>query len=220
MTAVQRTTKTESSTASGASPHRTGVLRRGHQRVLGEAAPIPLWPKSAVRVAFGVMFAIDAFFKWRIGFHKTFLDVVKEAGDGQPSWLHWWFKFWYDTVQPYPHVWAYSIAVIETLLALALIVGFARKITYILTAVTALGIWAVAEGFGGPYTSTSTDIGAGILYTVVALSLLVLSLQCGPSRYSVDYLLEKRISWWHWVAETGAHWHPSPAKKPPGQVAT
>jgi nitrite reductase (NO-forming) len=196
------------------------VPRNTHQSSLAEAAPAPVWPKTAVRIALGVMLAIDAFFKWRIGFHKEFLTIVKEAGEGQPSWLHWWFKFWYDTVQPHHHVWAYSIAVIETLLAFALILGFARKVTYILTAITTFGIWAVAEGFGGPYTSTSTDIGAGIVYTVVAISLLVLSLQCGPSRYSVDYYIEKRVSWWHWIAEFGAHNHPAPGERQPEPVSS
>jgi nitrite reductase (NO-forming) len=188
---------------------------RTHQHPTGAAKPVPLWPKSAVRIALGVILAIDAFFKWRIGFHREFLSVIKGAGDGQPGWLHWWFKFWYDTVQPHPHIWAYSIAAIETLLALALILGFARKITYIVTAIVAFGIWAVAEGFGGPYSATSTDIGAGIMYSVAALSLLVLSLQCGPSRYSVDYLIEQRVSWWHRVAEFGAHWHPAPREVRP-----
>ena len=189
-----------------------------HHRPLGESAPVPTWPKAAVRIGFGVIFAIDAFFKWRIGFHRTFVTVVKEAGEGQPSWLHWWFKFWLDTVSPHHHVWAYSIAAIETLIALALILGFARKTTYIVTALVSLGIWGVAEGFGGPYTSTSTDIGAAVMYAVVAISLLVLSLQCGRSRYSVDYYIEKRVSWWHWVAEFGAHNHPAPSERAPTPV--
>lgn len=195
------------------------VLYKPHQRTIGSDALIPVWPKSAVRIAFGVVFAIDAFFKWRIGFHKTFVTVIKEAGDGQPSWLHWWFKFWLDTISPHHHVWAYSIAVIETLIALALILGFARKTTYIVTALVSLGIWAVAEGFGGPYTSTSTDIGAAVMYAFVAAALLVLSLQCGPSRYSVDYYIEKRVSWWHWVAEFGAHNHPAPETRGSQTVA-
>ena len=185
-----------------------------HREPLGPAASIPTWPKAAVRISFGVVLAIDAFFKWRIGFHRTFVDVIKEAGEGQPSWLHWWFKFWLDTVTPHHHVWAYSIAAIETLLAVALILGFARKTTYIVTALVSLGIWSVAEGFGGPYTATSTDVGAAIMYSFVAVSLLVLSLQCGPSRYSVDYYIEKRVSWWHWIAEFGAHNHPVPIENP------
>jgi uncharacterized membrane protein YphA (DoxX/SURF4 family) len=203
------------------------ALRAVHHREIGPTAPLPTWPKSAVRIGFGLIWAVDAAFKWRPGFHKGFLGMVKESGEGQPGWLHWWFNFWYNTIQPHPHVWAYSIAVIETVLALALIFGFARKITYILTAITGLGIWTIAEGFGGPYTSTSTDIGAAVMYAVVALSLLVLSLQCGPSRLSLDYVIEKRVSWWHWVAEFGAHNHPAPAEKasapltpPAGSVST
>jgi nitrite reductase (NO-forming) len=165
-----------------------------------------------------VIWGIDAVFKWKLGFHKEFLSLVKESGEGQPSWLHWWFKFWTNTITPHPHVWAYSIAVIETLIAVALIFGFARKITYIVSALTAIGVWAVAEGFGGPYTSTSTDIGAAVIYAFVSAALLALSLQCGPSRLSVDYWLEKRISWWHWVAEFGAHNHPAPVKKAPAPL--
>jgi nitrite reductase (NO-forming) len=187
-----------------------GLPQRTHERTLGSAAQVPDWPKSAVRIGFGLILAIDAAFKWRPGFHRDFLTMINEAGEGQPSWLHWWFKFWSNTIAPHPHVWAYSIAGIETLLALALIFGFARKTTYIVTAIVCFGIWSVAEGFGGPYTSTSTDIGAAIMYSVVAVSLLVLSLQCGPSRLSVDYYIEKRVSWWHWVAEFGAHNHPAP----------
>lgn len=190
-------------------------LRPVHHHELGEAAPVPTWPKSAVRISFGVIWGVDAAFKWKIGFHKEFIGLVKESSEGQPSWLHWWFKFWIDTISPHHHVWAYSIAAAETLIALALIFGFARKTTYIVSALTALGVWAVAEGFGGPYTSTSTDIGAAVIYAFVSAALLVLSLQCGPSRYSVDYYIEKRLSWWHWVAEFGAHNHPTPAVEEP-----
>jgi len=186
------------------------MLSRGHEhsRTLGAAAPVPIWPKSAVRIVFGLILAVDAAFKWRPAFHKDFLMMVQGAGQGQPSWLHWWFTFWANTVAPHPYIWAYSIAVIETLLALALIFGFARKVTYILTAIVSMGIWTVAEGFGGPYTASSTDIGAAVMYAVVAMLLLVLSLQCGPSSYSLDHYIEKKISWWHWVAEVGAHNHP------------
>jgi nitrite reductase (NO-forming) len=189
-------------------------VRINHDRVIGEKARVPTWPKSAVRIAFGVVWAIDAAFKWRPGFHKEFLTMINKAGEGQPNWLHWWFKFWSETITPHPHVWAYGIASIETLIAAALILGFARKVTYIVTIITSLAIWSIAEGFGGPYTATSTDVGAAIMYAFVGASLLVLSLQCGPSRYSVDYYIEKRVSWWHWVAEFGAHNHPVPIDKP------
>jgi nitrite reductase (NO-forming) len=188
-------------------------LRTQHHRVTGEAAPVASWPKSAFRISFGLIWLIDAFFKWRPGFHTGFMDTVKGAADGQPSWLHWWFKFWIATIQPHPHVWAYGVAALETLIALALILGFARKVTYIVTIISGLIIWAVAEGFGGPYTASSTDIGAAVIYAWVAFGLLMLELQAGTSRYSVDYYLEQRIPWWHKVAEFGAHNHPAPGEQ-------
>ena len=120
---------------------------------------------------------------------------------GQPGWLKPWFHFWINLQHPRAMFFAYLVAVIESLIAVALIAGFARKITYILVVITGLGIWAVAEGFGGPYTSSSTDIGAAVMYAVVALGLLALNYEAGPSRFSVDYWIEQRVSWWHRIAE-------------------
>ena len=42
-------------------------------------------------------------------------------------------------------------AATETYLALGLITGSARKLTYSLGIVYGLFVWSVAEGFGGPY---------------------------------------------------------------------
>jgi nitrite reductase (NO-forming) len=57
--------------------------------------------------------------------------MVKSAAEGQPGWLHWWFHFWVNLVSPRPGFFAYMTAVIETLIAVALILGFARKLTYV-----------------------------------------------------------------------------------------
>ena len=112
-----------------------------------------------------------------------------------------------------PHLtfFAYLIAVVETLIALALIAGFARKITYSAAIVFSLLIWATAEGFGGPYTSGASDVGTAIIYAVVFAALLALSYYAGPSRYSADYYIEKKINWWWKVAEMR---RPAPAQAP------
>lgn len=171
--------------------------------------------KDAFRIGFGVIWLIDGFFKWRPGFHKEFVDMVNSAGQGQPSWLHWFFRLTHDVITPHPHVWAYGVATLETLIGLALIFGFARKTTYIVALLTGLGVWAVAEGFGGPYNSGSTDIGAAVMYAVVALGLLALNYEAGPSRFSVDYLIEQRIPWWHRVAEVeGSRRKRAPSARP------
>lgn len=113
---------------------------------------------------------------------------------------------------------AYLVAVAETLLAVALIAGLARKLAYLSAIAFSVLIWATAEGFGGPYTSGASDIGTAVIYAVVFAGLLTLSAYAGPARYSVDYYLEQKISWWWKVAEVrrpATAPKPAPAAVPP-----
>jgi nitrite reductase (NO-forming) len=136
------------------------------------------------------------------------MSVIMGEAQGQPGWLRPWFNFWIRFQHPDAIVLAYLAAIIETLIALALIAGFARKLTYLAAIAFSLLIWGTAEGFGGPYTSGASDIGTAIIYAVVFAGLLMLSYYSGPARYSADYYLEKKISWWWRVAETR---RPAPA---------
>jgi nitrite reductase (NO-forming) len=169
------------------------------------------WPKDALRVAFGVIWAIDAGLKWAPGFRSGYLDTIKGIASGQPGWLKPWFHFWITLQSPHAGFFAYLVAVIETLIALALIFGLARKLTYISAIVFSLLIWSTAEGFGGPYTSGSSDIGTAVIYAVVFGGLLALNYYGGPSRYSVDYYIEKKVSWWWKLAEMRRPVEPEPA---------
>ena len=108
---------------------------------------------------------------------------------------------WANLQSPHPTVYAYLVAVLETLVALAILFGVARKVSYFAAAAFSVVIWAAAEGFGGPYTSGASDIGTAIIYALVFMCLLTLSMYTGPDTYSVDHYLEKRISWWWKVAE-------------------
>jgi nitrite reductase (NO-forming) len=157
--------------------------------------------KDAFRIAFGLIWLIDAALKWEPAFRSGFTADLRMAAQGQPGWLHGWFHLWINMVAPNSGFFAYSTAVIETLIAVAVIVGFARKFTYISAALFSILIWATAEGFGGPYTSSSTDIGTAVIYAVVFMGLLTLDHETSPSRFSVDSLIERRVSWWHRIAE-------------------
>ena len=159
------------------------------------------WPKAALRITFGLIWAIDASLKWLPGFRASYMSTIMGIAQGQPGWLRPWFNFWIDLQHPRAMLFAYVVAVIETLIAAGLILGFARKLTYISAATFSLLIWATAEGFGGPYTAGASDIGTAVIYAVVFLGLLALSYYAGPARYSLDYHLEKRISWWWRIAE-------------------
>jgi nitrite reductase (NO-forming) len=168
------------------------------QEATGRCTP---WPKDALRVSFGIIWLIDALLKWLPGFRSGYMSVIMAEAQGQPGWLKPWFDFWIRFQHPQSMFLAYLAAVIETLIALALIAGFARKLTYSAAIVFSLLIWGTAEGFGGPYTSGASDIGTAIIYAVVFAALLALSYYAGPSRYSADHYIEQHISWWWRVAE-------------------
>jgi uncharacterized membrane protein YphA (DoxX/SURF4 family) len=169
------------------------------------------WPKDVLRITFGVIWLIDAMLKWLPGFRASYMGVIMSEAQGQPGWLLPWFHFWIRFQHPDAMFLAYLAAVLETLIAVGLIAGFARKLTYLSAIVFSLLIWGTAEGFGGPYTSGASDIGTAIIYAVVFAGLLTLSYYAGPARFSADYYLEKKISWWWRVAEMR---RPAPAEAP------
>jgi len=175
------------------------------------ARSLPAWPKDAIRISFGIVWLIDATLKWLPGFRASYMSTIMGEAQGQPGWLKPWFDFWIRFQHPYAMPLAYLVAVAETLIALALIAGFARKITYISAIVFSLLIWATAEGFGGPYTSGAADIGTAIIYAMVFAALLTLSAYAGPARYSADYYIEQKVSWWWKLAEIR---RPIPADAP------
>ena len=159
------------------------------------------WPKTLLRVGFGAIWLIDAILKWLPGFRADYMSTIMGEADGQPGWTKPWFDFWTNLQHPAATFFAYFVAAIETLIAVALIAGFARKYTYLAAAVFSVLIWATAEGFGGPYTTGASDVGTAVIYAVVFAGLLALSAYAGPARYSADYYLERRYSWWWHLAE-------------------
>lgn len=152
------------------------------------------------RVIFGAIWAIDAIFKWQPAFSQGFSAMIASAAQDQPSWLNPWFHFWLHFLSLNPHLFATITAIIESLIALALLFGLARRATYISGAVFSLLVWGVAEGFGGPYTIGSTDIGTAIMYAVVFFALYGLDQMTIPPKWSIDNYLTKRIPWWSIIA--------------------
>jgi nitrite reductase (NO-forming) len=155
-------------------------------------------------VLFGVIWGIDAFLKWRPGYRHSYLDNLKQAAQGQPHWLHDWFHFWINLQAGSPLLWATLTGIAETVLALVLLLGVARRAGYIIGSLYALLIWSVAEGFGGPYDAGSTDIGTGIVYVMMFITLLAFAPPARRERLSLDRLLVERLGWWRWLAEPHA----------------
>jgi len=157
--------------------------------------------KTAVRVVFGFVWAIDGALKFQPGVADSLPQMVSDAGQGQPGWLQPWFAFWSQTVSANPGFFTTTIGLLELSVALALLFGFMRKIAYTGGIFLSLVIWSVPEGFGGPYGPSSTDIGTGIIYAFVFLLLMVINATFGPSRWSLDYAIERRWAAWTRIAE-------------------
>lgn len=156
---------------------------------------------AAVRIVFGLIFAIDAYLKWRPGFASSFTGQVSGAAQGQPGWLLPWFHLWSHLISLAPTAWAYAVAVAESLIAVALVTGLARQVTYFAAAAYTFFLWAIPEGFGGPYKGGATDIGTGIIYTVLFLALYHLDTLADESPLSLDPLIERRIPRWRALSE-------------------
>jgi len=152
---------------------------------------------ASLRIAFGVIWFVDAVLKWQPAFQANFSQIVASVAHGQPGFLTWWFSIWQVIVTGRAPIFAVLTATTETYLAFALIAGFARKFTYTIGIAYGLFVWSVAEGFGGPYVpGTTTDVGAAIIYSLVFWALLLVD----AGRMSVDRLIAARIPAWRRIA--------------------
>ncbi len=131
---------------------------------------VPTWRLRGigiVRIIFGLIWAIDAWFKWQPSFLDTITSMLNDKLKGQPLATQAWLTFWIHTVNLDPAFFAHLVAITETLLAIGLILGAFSNSIYVIGSVLSVLIWATAEGFGGPYDTGSVDIGASIIYAVV-----------------------------------------------------
>ncbi len=156
---------------------------------------------SAVRTAFGLMWAIDAYLTWRPEFAAHYVGYLQNATHGQPSWLLAWINLWISLVTPATGAFIWLTRIIETLIAIGLLFGLARKATYIIGGLFSLLLWSTAEGFGGPYTTGASNLGPAMVYVLLFAALLLFERLVGRTPYSLDYYLEQRFPRWTTVAE-------------------
>ena len=157
-----------------------------------------------LRLAFGLVWLIDAYLKWQPAFINGYTSNVADGAKGQPGWLRPWFHFWRHLARADPHLLAYATAVIETLIAAGLILGFARRTVYVGGVLWSLAIWTIPEGFGGSFVAGATDIGTAIMYALVFGVLYTLeSLPTLTGAWSLDHRVERLAPWWRILAEPG-----------------
>lgn len=156
---------------------------------------------GALRAAFGLVWAIDAYFKWQPAFFNNYLSYITGIVSGQPVWLLPWFNAWVSVIQINPAFFALMTCLIESTIAIGLLFGLGRKWIYLLGGVFALLIWSIPEGFGGPYTPGATDVGGGLIYVLMFGTLIIIDFVQGRSPYSVDFYIGKRFPAWKRLVE-------------------
>jgi len=157
--------------------------------------PRPLnWRERGVgitRIVFGLVWVVAALLQWLPQFQNSFVAQVAAAKDGQPALIQGWISFWANAVSVNPLLFARILASSEAVIAAFLILGLFSNLTYIVGIFLSLGIWAIPEGFGGPYIAgVTTDIGTAFPYAILFAVLLFLS---AGRYYGLDQWLTPRL---------------------------
>ena len=145
---------------------------------------------ALLRIVFGLVWAIDAWFKWQPDFINSFTSYLTGSLGGQPVWIQVWINFWINIVKVDPHVFAHLVAIGETAVAIGLLFGLFSNLTNIIGLLLSVVIWTTAEGFGGPYVAGSADIGAAIIYALVFVGLFLAN---AGMYYGVDQWLTRKL---------------------------
>jgi uncharacterized membrane protein YphA (DoxX/SURF4 family) len=149
------------------------------------------------RIAFGAVWAVDAYLKWQPGFQNNFLGFLTGALDGQPAAVQAWINLWIRVVQADPKLFAVIVACTETAIAAGLLLGAFSNLTAAAGTLLSLVIWTTAEGFGGPYVSGSTDVGAAIVYVILFAALFFAR---AGSSFGLDRRLTPALGRWGFLA--------------------
>jgi len=151
-----------------------------------------------LRIVFGLVWAIDASFKWQPGFAHNFTHYLTGNLAVDPGFVQAWINLWITIVKGDPQVFAYLVASAETAIAIGFSFGIFSHLTEVVGVLLALVIWTTAQGFGGPYLPGSTDIGAALIYVLVFVALFLSS---AGLYYGVDRSLSPTLRRFSFLAE-------------------
>jgi thiosulfate dehydrogenase (quinone) large subunit len=191
LTATIDTPTTLSTNTGGAAPDGPTVRAFGPSWLTGAAI---------VRILFGIVWSIDAVFKWLPGFigGQTLGHELGKSAEIQIPVVHGWLQLWNIVGLADPHAFAVGIAIVESVLALLVLTGAFSNVAFLGTALLSAGIWSGAEGFHLPWGSDGqTDLGPSVGYIIASLALFY---AVAGSRWSIDVWLRPRLGRAGWLA--------------------
>ena len=146
---------------------------------------------AVLRIAFGIVVAIDAAYKWVPAFRTETLasQFAQHLVTIDTPVEHQWIALWSWLAIHYQNPFGFAVAVIETAIAVGLLTGGFTRLVCVAGAL----FWArdrtAAEGMGLPITAGQTDIGTSIIYVFVFAALLF---GASGTTWSVDEWLRGR----------------------------
>jgi uncharacterized membrane protein YphA (DoxX/SURF4 family) len=152
------------------------------------------------RIGFGLFWVVNAWYKWQPDFQKQFAVMLTHTPKGAPGWATAWMHFWGARAAANPALFGPGVAAIETVVAVALILGFARRPLYLLGALFSFMIWSVPEAFGRFWQAGQTDLGDSIMYCFIFLALLLVDTGPAGGSWSVDRWIDARLPWWRHIS--------------------
>jgi nitrite reductase (NO-forming) len=138
---------------------------------------------------------------WSSSFAAHVRDYPNTVLRSQPDWLMPWFGTWAAVIVPAPGFFIWLARILTTLIAVFLLIGFARKSTYILGAISCLPLWTLMVGHASPRAFGTMNLSGAIAYFIFFISLMLMERLTGTTPYSVDYYLENRWPGWQRFSE-------------------
>ncbi|MCU1684052.1 MAG: hypothetical protein JWQ81_4791 [Amycolatopsis sp.] len=154
---------------------------------------------AAVRIGYGLVWAIDASFKWLPGFvhGQTLSQEFGKASKVTTPGVHQWIQLWHGLAGASPGTFAVGTAIVETAIALGLIFGVFSNLVFVGSAVFSFGIWSSAEAFHLPWSTPGiTDLGPSVAYIFASLALLCAA---AGSVWSMDRVLRTKVGRFGWL---------------------
>ena len=147
-----------------------------------------------MRIGFGVVWAIDATFKFLPGFvhGQTLPDELGKGAEVKTPIIHQWIQLWHSIGTSHPGAFAVGIGILEVAIAVGLLLGAFSNVAFLGSAIFSFGIWSAAEGFHLPWTKSGiTDLGPSVGYIFASLALYLLA--AGATWSLDDAVLRRRF---------------------------
>ncbi|QOJ32678.1 MAG: multicopper oxidase domain-containing protein [Gammaproteobacteria bacterium] len=158
---------------------------------------------TALRLALGLLWGWMAIRFWSPGFDSHLHHYHDVALSSQPGMLMPWFGMWVGIMSIAADFFAGFGRLAATLVALCLLLGFARRTVYILAIVLSIPLWPLADGFLLPHSFSAFGLSSVLIYFLLFMVLMHADRLAIPQWPGIDDLILGQWRGWRWFCGFG-----------------